>query len=246
MSEAHITLFQKIRVMLVDDHPCFREGIEALLRYMQDMEVVAHAGDGREAVRTALAIHPNVILMDIAMPFLNGIEAARQIVREEPHARVVFLSQHVDAERIRAVMGSGAVGYLTKQARIADIISAIREAHRGNPVVDQFVSAELYREYQRYLTTGTPFSQNGVPLTSRETEVLQLISEGFTNKAIAADLNISVKTVEKHRQSLMHKLNLHSTAPLTRYAIAHSITHVTKPEVSVPTLLPESSGEEVS
>jgi DNA-binding NarL/FixJ family response regulator len=220
---------RKIRVVVVDDHLVTRQGIQALLYCTPDIEVVGEAEDGHEAIKIVAEMIPHVVLMDIAMPVLNGIEAARQIIRSNPSVRIVFLSQYSDGEHVKSVMASGATGYLTKRAGIADIVYAIQEAYMGRTVLDQEVSAKLFIEYQRLLTNGMPITVKGNELTPREMETLQLVAEGYPNKGIAVKLNISVKTVEKHRQQVMNKLRMHNTAELTRYAIAHGLTEIERP-----------------
>ncbi len=193
---------KKISVLLVDDHTVVRQGLRALLQAEEDMEVVGEAENGRQAVGMARKTPPDVVVMDVAMPMLNGLEATRQILKNRPGTKVLVLTSYGDDDCVAQLMRAGASGYLIKQTAANDLLKAIREVYRGRK------SGEL---------------------TSREAEVLQLIAEGLSNKQIAAELGISIKTVEKHRQQVMNKLNIHDVAGLTRYAIAKGLV-----ERSVP------------
>ncbi len=218
----------KISILLADDHALVRQGMRVLLEAEDDIEVVAEAKDGRQAAEMAARLRPDVIVMDIAMPMLNGIEATRQILDAEPTMRVLVLSAHSDDEYVDRVMRLGAVGYLLKQSSFADLAAAIRTVRAG----ETYFSPSISRRLQRRLG-GTPGEPGGrssgarsptrVRLTSRETEVLQLVAEGKANKQTAKELGISIKTVEKHRQSLMRKIDIHDVAGLTRYAIEAGI-----------------------
>jgi DNA-binding NarL/FixJ family response regulator len=210
---------KKIAVLLVDDHAVVRQGLRALLEAEGDISIAGEAENGREAVVLAKKTLPEVVLMDLAMPGLNGMEATRQIVKAVPSARVLVLTSYGDDDYVAQVMAAGAVGYLLKQTAAADLLKAIREVCKGN----SFFSPAIARRMRQQ--AHVPFSngQQGVKaekLTSRETEVLQLIAEGLANKQIASELTISIKTVEKHRQQAMNKLNIHDVAGLTRYAIS--------------------------
>ncbi len=209
-------LTDPITVLLAEDHLIVREGLRALLRLESDLQVVGEAGNGREAVKLASALRPDVIVMDIAMPLLNGLEATRQILQTQPAARVLILSAHSDDAYLENVLALGAAGYLIKQSAAHILPQAIRQIHQG----ERFFSPRIARRLQqRKLSTPA----GGPKLTPREMEVLQLIAEGHPNKKTADLLHISIKTVEKHRQSLMEKLDIHDTASLTRYAIATGI-----------------------
>jgi len=212
----------RITVLLADDHMIVREGLRALLEAEGDIEVVGEAETGRQAVQLAKKLRPAVVLMDIAMPLLNGLEATRRILKAVPATRVLILSAHSDDEYIRQVVLLGAAGYLIKQTS-ADLLSrAIREVEKGDTFFSPSIANRVHSLYQESPDRGRLPKKNAAP-SSREVEVLQLIAEGKANKQVAADLGISIKTVEKHRQRLMSKLDLHDTAGLTRYAIAAGI-----------------------
>lgn len=210
-----------ISILLADDHTLIRRGLRVLLEAEADMAVVGEAQDGRQAVEMVMQLRPAVVVMDIAMPLLNGLEATRQILEAVPKTRVLILSAHSDEEYVERVTGLGAAGYLLKQSSLEDLSLAIRTAHAGKTYVSPSISLRSRRR-----TAEPPRKRGGalanVPmrLTTREAEVLQLIAEGKANKQTAAELGISIKTVEKHRQSLMTKLDIHDVAGLTRYAIA--------------------------
>ncbi|MGH9320040.1 MAG: response regulator [Vicinamibacteria bacterium] len=211
----------KISVLLADDHTILREGLRSLLAAASDVNVVGEAETGREAVQLARRLKPAVVVMDIAMPMLNGLEATRQIRSADPSTKVLVLSMHSDSEYVEKVLEAGATGYLVKQTGASDLLTAIREIHRGNVFLSPSISRLLVDQYRTALRTERP--GNGHKLTPREIEVLQLVAEGMTNKEIASELAISVKTVEKHRQQVMDKLGIHDVAGLTRYAMTSGI-----------------------
>ena len=213
----------KIRVLLADDHTVVRQGLRVLLEAEPDITVVGEAETGRQAVQLARKLAPDVIVMDIAMPNLNGLEATRQITREVPAARLLVLSSYNDDEYVHQVTEAGASGYLLKQTAATDLIKAVREACKGNAFFSPAISRRLVERYREAVREGVPVRKRPNLLTSREAEVLQLIAEGKANKQIAAELSISIKTVEKHRQQVMNKLNIHDVASLTRYAISKGI-----------------------
>jgi len=214
---------KRITVLLAEDHTIVREGLRALLEVEGDIEVVSEAQTGRQAVQLTKKLRPGVVVMDIAMPLLNGLEAARRILKAVPATRVLILSAHGDDEYIRQVVMLGAAGYLIKQTS-ADILSrAIREVQKGNTFFSPSIARRLHDLHLDPSYRGRRIKKRGIALTSREVEVLQLIAEGKANKQVARELGISIKTVEKHRQHLMKKLDLHDTAGLTRYAIAAGI-----------------------
>jgi DNA-binding NarL/FixJ family response regulator len=212
----------KISILLVDDHTLIRQGVRALLEAEEEMVVVGEAEDGRQAVQMALVLRPDVVVMDIAMPLLNGIEATRQILAALPKTRVLVLSAHSDEEYVDRVTALGAAGYVLKQSSLAELATAIRTARAGR----FYVSPRITRSTRRR-TGGLPGVGGGSPmptrLSTREAEVLQLVAEGKANKQTAALLGISIKTVEKHRNGLMQKLDIHDVAGLVRYAIAVGI-----------------------
>lgn len=208
----------QITVLLVEDHTVVREGFRRMLDLESDMKVVGEAKDGRQGVAMARSLRPDVVLMDIAMPLLNGLEATRQITKAFPGARVLILSAHNDDAYVESAVEAGAAGFLLKQTSSHEVCHAIREVHQGK----SFFTGSLGR--RRGDAQGRPaLGRRDVQLTSREVEVLQLIAEGKPNKGTASELRISIKTVEKHREHLMSKLDIHDTAGLTRYAIGAGI-----------------------
>jgi DNA-binding NarL/FixJ family response regulator len=215
---------EKIKVLLADDHTVVRQGLRVLLEAETDMTVVGEADTGRQALRLALKLAPDVVVMDVAMPLLNGLEATRQILKELPGTRILVLSSYSDDEYVRQVAEAGAAGYLLKQTAVEDLVRAIREARNGNAYFSPAISKRLLENYrEEFLKDAPPRTTRLGRLTSREAEVLQLVAEGKVNKQIAAEICVSVKTVEKHRQQVMDKLNIHDVAGLTRYAIAKGI-----------------------
>src|ERR1022692_4812444 len=213
----------RIRTLLADDHTIVREGLRALLLADSGIEVVGEAVNGREAVELALALRPDAVVMDIAMPSLNGLEATGKILAALPKTKVIILSAHSDDAYIDRVIAVGAVGFLIKQTSAQILAKAIHEVMAGNSFYSPQVSKRLRDHYQKPDKIGGLMIKKATGLTSRELEVIQLVAEGQANKQVAAGLNISIKTVEKHRQHLMDKLNIHDTAGLTRYAIAQGI-----------------------
>lgn len=212
-----------ITVLLAEDHMVVRQGLSTLLKSDRHFQIVGEARNGREAVALAQALHPDVILMDIAMPGLNGIEATRQILAADPAARILILSAHSDDVYVERMQQAGAAGFLEKQTSAEILAKAIREVAAGRPYLSPAITRRLGAAGGKPQDRDGLTKANGNRLTSREAEVLQLVAEGSANKQIAAELGISIKTVEKHRQHLMNKLNIHDTAGLTRYAIAHGI-----------------------
>ena len=223
---------RKISVLLVDDHTVVRQGLRALLSAEEDMEVRGEAENGRQAVQLAKKLLPDVIVMDVAMPLLNGLEATRQINKALPNAKVLVLTSYGDDDCVAQMMDAGAAGYLIKQTAANDLLKAIREVYRGNAFFSPAIARRLRDQCREAFTTGQS-PRKATELTSREGEVLQLIAEGFSNKQIASELSISIKTVEKHRQQVMNKLNIHDVAGLTRYAISKGMIERTMPAIPV-------------
>jgi DNA-binding NarL/FixJ family response regulator len=221
---------QRISVLLADDHTVVRQGFRALLEGQSDIVIVGEANSGREAVELARKLRPDVVVMDIAMPKLNGLEATRQITKSVPSAGVLILSSYNDDEYVQQLGEAGAAGYLLKDTAAANLLNAIREVKKGNACFSPDISKRLLEYYRETHLRRAPGRGSAAPLSSRETEVLQLIAEGEASKQIADELNLSLKTVENHRQRLMKKLNIHDIASLTRYAIAKGVI---KPNVSV-------------
>lgn len=213
---------KKITVLLTEDHTIVREGFRKMLELEDDMQIIGEAEDGRQAVVLAKRFRPDVILMDIAMPLLNGLEATRQLLKADPTAKVLMLSAHNDDAYVKNATESGAVGFLLKQTSAHEVCQAIRQVHAGKTFFSPQIAKRLSRLHPRALLAGK-LDKRRVQLTSREMEVLQLIAEGKANKETAAELGIGMKTVEKHREHLMEKLDIHDTAGLTRYAISAGI-----------------------
>jgi DNA-binding NarL/FixJ family response regulator len=221
---------KKISILLVDDHTVVRQGLRALLSSEEDLQVVGEAENGRQAVALAKQNLPDVVVMDIAMPLLNGLEATKQILKLVPSTKVLVLTSYGDDDCIRQLMEAGAAGYLVKQTAANDLLKAIREVQRGNAFFSPSIAKRLRDQCREAFTTGQP-PRKTTDLTSREAEVLQLVAEGFSNKQIAAELCISIKTVEKHRQQVMNKLKIHDVAGLTRYAISRGLVERSLPAV---------------
>lgn len=206
-----------IRILLADDHALVRQGFRMILEAQPDMQIVGQAGNGREAVEQAEKLHPDVIVMDVAMPELNGIEATRRLAESVPRARVLALSMHKDSVYVREILRAGARGFLLKDSGDADLVAAVRAIAKGEGYLSPAVSDAVLTDYRRHVTDPLDL------LTSREREVLQMIAEGKTNKEIATQLNLSVYTVEAHRGRLMEKLNLHSAGELVRFALRNGL-----------------------
>lgn len=215
---------EKIRILLADDHTILRDGIRALLEDELDMELVGEAEDGHTAVKMANQLKPDVVLMDIAMPLLNGLEATRQIKRDQPQINVLILTMHENEEYIRQVLATGAMGYILKDAAARELLGAIRAVYRGEAVLSPAITRLVIEDYLRWGDLQPKNDSSG--LSPREREVLQLIAEGYTNKQIAEILSISVKTVQAHRSSLMSKLDLHDRGELIKYAIQKKIIEI--------------------
>ncbi len=208
-----------ITVLLAEDHAVVREGLCSLLTVDGSFKIVGQARTGRQAVELAQTLRPQVILMDIALPVLNGLEATKQILATDPAARVLILSAYSDDEYILRSQAARAAGFLEKQTSAEILIKAILEVAKGNTFFSPVITKRLHKAQNGLRNRNGSPKANGARLTSRESEVLQLVAEGSTNRQIGGELGISIKTVEKHRQHLMDKLNIHDTAGLTRYAM---------------------------
>ena len=204
---------EKIHILLADDHAVVRQGFKMILAAQPDMEIVGEAGNGREALDLAGQLQPDVIVMDVAMPELNGIEATRRIADLSPRSRVLALSMHKDSVYVREILRAGARGYLLKDSIASDLLAAVRAIARGEGYLSPGVSDAVLNDYRRHVTDPIDL------LTSREREVLQMIAEGKTNKDIATVLNLSVYTVDAHRGRIMEKLNVQSVTDLVRFAV---------------------------
>jgi len=214
---------KRITILLVEDHKIVREGLQIILKLIDDFEVVGEARDGRQAVVLAKKLRPAVVLMDISLPLLNGLEATRQILKAVPGTKVLILSAHDDDAYVTSAIESGAAGFLLKQTSADEVCQAIQEVQKGKTFFSPAVSMRRNRLNPQPSGLAGRYNKKVAHLTSREMEVLQLIAEGRANKQIAADLSISIKTVEKHRVRLMQKLDIHDIAGLTRYAISAGI-----------------------
>jgi DNA-binding NarL/FixJ family response regulator len=214
---------KRITVLLAEDHTIVREGFRKMLELEEDLEVVGEAQNGRQALVMVKKLRPAVVLMDIAMPLLNGLEATRQVLKALPATKVLILSAHSDDAYVKNATESGAVGFLLKQTSSHEVCRAIREVQNGKTFFSPSISRRLDQLNPPSSGRMGRLTKKAVQLTSREMEVLQLIAEGKANKETAAELGIGMKTVEKHREHLMQKLGIHDTAGLTRYAISAGI-----------------------
>lgn len=211
-----------IRVLIADDHSVVRQGLRVWLERSGSIQVIGEAANGRDAVALAERSKPDVVIMDIAMPGLNGIDATRQITRRDPDIKVIILSMHADESYILRALGAGAKGYLLKESTETDVLPAVRSVQEGKPYFTPSIARVLLEDYIRVM------KQNNVQdsyelLTEREKEVLQLLAEGKSNKDVAQLLNLSPHTIDSHRTNLMHKLELHNTAELVLYAVRKGI-----------------------
>jgi len=214
----------KIKVFLADDHTILRAGIRALLENEPDMVVVGEAEDGRSAVKLACQLLPDIVLMDIAMPLLSGLEATRQIRHDCSQVKVLLLSMHDNEDYIRQALANGAMGYILKDAAAHELLDAIRAVQRGEAVLSPAVTRLVIEDYLRWGDLQKDHSSDG--LSPREREVLQLIAEGYSNRQISEIMSISIKTVQTHRMNLMSKLDMHDRADLIKYAIQRKIIDI--------------------
>jgi DNA-binding NarL/FixJ family response regulator len=207
----------KLRVFLAEDHLVVREGIKRVVNAEEEMEVIGEAGDGLQVLEQVLASRPDIILMDISMPGLDGVQTTRKILEAWPEAKVLALTAHEDRGFLRAVLEDGAVGYILKTSSPREVIEAIRIVASGRPYLDAAIASEVYRGFLN--KNSDKDAGQRVRLSDRETEVIRQIAQGFSNKEIAVQLNISVKTVETYKARAMEKLQLHSRADIVQYAI---------------------------
>jgi DNA-binding NarL/FixJ family response regulator len=212
----------KISVLLADDHTLVRQGLKALLLAEGDMEVVAEAENGQEAVALAKKIKPQIVIMDLAMPMMNGLTATRQIMKAAPDTKVLVLSSYSDDECVKEMIAAGATGFLMKASASNELAQAVRHARRGAQVFSPAIARRFNnRRHEDFLENGNSRKTHG--LTEREKEVLVNIADGYSNREIANIMGISIKTVEKHRQQVMNKLDIHEVAGLTRYALSKNL-----------------------
>jgi two-component system response regulator NreC len=209
---------QSLKILLADDHTIVRQGLKLILSAQPDLEVVGEAANGREAVELVQKLKPDVVLMDVAMPELNGIEATRRMMEVNSRVKILVLSMHKESVYVREILKAGARGYILKDAIDSELLNAVRSVARGDGYISPAVSGALLSDYRKDVTDPADL------LTKREREVLQLIAEGKTNKEIATRLNLSVYTVDSHRGKIMEKLNLHSTGELVRFAIKNGLS----------------------
>ncbi|HET9192190.1 MAG TPA: response regulator transcription factor [Vicinamibacterales bacterium] len=212
----------RVRILLADDHTVVRQGLRKLLEERPDWEVIAEAGDGREAVRLAEQHKPDVAILDVAMPLLNGIEATRQITKRVPSTRVLVLSMHADEAYVTQILQAGATGYLLKDSADVDLLKAVGEAAQGRSFFSPAIARVMLDDYVRQLAD-KGVTDRYESLSEREREIFQLIAEAKTNKEIAALLNVSPSTVETHRAHIMEKLDLHSAAEIVLYAVRRGV-----------------------
>jgi two-component system, NarL family, response regulator NreC len=212
-----------IKILLADDHKIVRDGLRSLIEKQPDMQVIAEACDGRTTVQLVRELMPNIVIIDIGMPDLNGIEATRQIVGDMPSVKVIALSMHADRRFVLRMLEAGASGYLLKDSAFDELHLAINTVTQGKIYLSPAIAGIVVEDFVRHVPQTNPV-QMTVELTPREREVLQLLAEGKTTKQIASNLNVSVKTVETHRRQVMEKLDIHSVAELTKYAIREGLT----------------------
>jgi DNA-binding NarL/FixJ family response regulator len=212
----------RVRILLADDHTVVRQGLRKVLEERPDWEVIAEAGDGREAVRLAEQHKPDVAILDVAMPLLNGIEATRQITKRLPATRVLVLSMHADEAYVTQILQAGATGYLLKDSADVDLLKAVGEAAQGRSFFSPAIARVMLDDYVRQLAD-KGVTDRYEALSAREREIFQLIAEAKTNKEIAALLNVSPSTVETHRAHIMEKLDLHSAAEIVLYAVRRGV-----------------------
>jgi len=221
----------KIKILLADDHAILRAGLVRLLGEEEDIEVIGEAENGREAVQKVQELHPDIVLMDIGMPVMNGMEATKQIKKRDGDVKILVLTMHDNEEYLFQVLQAGASGYVLKKAADSDLVNAIHVVNRGDCFLYPSAAKMVVEDYLEKLKHGQEPSSSFDALTDREREILTLVAEGYTNREIAETLFISVKTVETHKANIMEKLNLHKRAELVRYAIRKGMLQVDFDEV---------------
>jgi DNA-binding NarL/FixJ family response regulator len=220
---------KKITVLLADDHVVVRQGLKALISSEEDIEVIAEAETGRQAVQMAKRLAPDIVVMDLVMPALNGFEATRMILEKGSPTKIVILSTYGDEQSIDRALRAGAAAFLMKRTAANDLLRAIREVRRGNAFFSPEIARRIREQTREAFMSGQPVRTRTESLTDRETQVLRLIARGGCNKGMAAELGISIKTIEKHRQQIMNKLRIHEVAGLTRHAVAHGMVECSAP-----------------
>jgi len=213
---------ERIKIVLADDHTVVRQGFRSLLQAEKSFDIIGEAENGRDAVQVVKKLRPDVVVLDISMPILNGVQATQQIQKFNHKIKILILSMYMDEEYVREVFHAGAAGYILKQTSGTELVKAIKEVNRGNAYLSPSIAKHLVSDY-REVVKGEQVTRKQTGLTPRELEILQLIAEGNSNKKIAAQLFISIKTVETHRQKIMDVLKIHDVAGLTRYAISKRI-----------------------
>ncbi len=220
-------VMEKLRILIADDHEVVRQGVRNLLEGRPGWEVCAEAVDGRDAVEKAVELKPDIVILDIGMPNLNGLEATRQILHNRPEAKVLILTIHESEQVVREVLEAGARGYLLKSDTGRDLVSAIEALHKNQTFFTSNVAEMVLENYLRNKPESSPGTKN--ELTPREREIVQLLAEGKSTKEVAVALGLSVKTAETHRANIMRKLNLHSISELVLYAVRNNIVQVVQP-----------------
>jgi len=222
------------RILIADDHEVVRKGLVALLQQQPDWQVCGEAGDGREAVDKAQQLKPDVVILDIGMPSLNGLEATRQILKTNPHARILILTLHDSDQVVRDVLNAGAKGSLLKSDAARDLVAAVEALRRDKTYFTSKVASMVLEGYLKGSTGPAPAPVSRNRLTPREREIVQLLAEGKSTKEVAVALGLSVKTAETHRSNIMRKLQLHSVSDLVLYAVRNNIVHVVQAGLSEP------------
>ena len=215
---------ETIKVLLVDDHTIVRQGIRALLESVPDIQIIGEAEDGKAAVEMAEKLRPNIILVDISLPMLNGLEVTRRVRKKVPECKVLVLTMHENEMYVSQILRTGASGYLVKKTAVSELIMAIRSVHQGKAYFSPSISKIVLNDYLRKESKGDGPSTE--LLSNREREILQLLAEGYSNKEIAVILNLSVKTVSNHRNRIMQKLDIHDITSLVKYALKQGFIEI--------------------